>query len=270
MTKRKIEYPLNVLVVGFGFVGKAYAIYLRERGHVVDVLTDGDKTGTLALDYGFDKPYPNQEYEACIIAIPTPTVNDKIDLSCLKKVINTVTSDYHVKRIFLKSTIIPGTTDSFQSKFKDVEFYFYPEFLESSNPLAGVFNQKIKVFGHGFWTQQKKDWIESFFGFKASFTDTVTAETLKYVHNLWLCSNISFWNSMKKLNPNADFDFVLSECHKSDYFGRHPWIVGSAFDGHCLPKDLSAFIGFSKNGVFKDFLKQVVKVNDEMKKKESK
>ena len=72
---------MDVLCVGFGYVGKAYALLLRESGHQVDVLTAQDSTKQEAENYGY--PYPlieGKKYDACVIAVPTPTKSDGQDL----------------------------------------------------------------------------------------------------------------------------------------------------------------------------------------------
>ena len=265
---------MNVLCIGFGYVGKAYALLLRELGHQVDVLTAPDSTKQEADDYGY--PYPlveGKEYDACVIAVPTPTKTDGQDLSIIKTVLGMVNSRYKANNIIIKSTILPSEITKIEKQHKKAGqgFYLYPEFLEAHNPIGGVFNQTCCVFGKtGNWTINQKLLMGVLFGFdikKVSFTNLETASMLKYVHNIWLSCNISFWNSMINCTKqlDVDFDLILKETHKSKYFGTHPWHIGTGYGGECLPKDIKAFIcSVNRGSKFLEFIKWIDTVNNNL------
>ena len=266
---------MNVLCVGFGFVGKAYALFLRELGHTVYVLTGKDKTRDEAIGYGFkDASVCGLSFDVAVIAVPTPTINGHQDLSIIKQVLTTLKTGYDVKNIVIKSTVIPKSLCKLEEEYTvpGQGFYMYPEFLEAQNPIGGVFNQKCCAFGKtGDWTPKEKDFVFKLFGLKendVTFTSLETACILKYVHNIWLSCNVSFWNAMKRcVNENIDFDSVLKETHKSEYFGRHPWHIGTAYGGACLPKDIKAFLSsVNSDSVFKRFIKAIDDVNEDVKK----
>ena len=266
---------MDVLCIGFGYVGKAYALLLRELGHQVDVLTAPDSTKQEADDYGY--PYPlveGKEYDACVIAVPTPTKPDGQDLSIIKTVLDIANSRYKVNNIIIKSTILPTEIVKMEKKYKKAGqgFYLYPEFLEAHNPIGGVFNQTCCVFGKtGNWTINQKLLMGVLFGFdikKVSFTNLETASMLKYVHNIWLSCNVSFWNAMSRcINlQTIDYNLVLDETHKSKYFGIHPWHIGTSYGGECLPKDIKAFVSsIEGDGVFRKFIQVIDDVNEEVK-----
>ena len=66
---------------------------------------------------------------------------------------------------------------------------------------------------------------------------------------------------------NVDYNLVLDETHKSKYFGIHPWHIGTAYGGECLPKDIKAFVSSIKGeSVFKKFIKAIDEVNEKVKK----
>ena len=266
---------MDVLCVGFGYVGKAYALLLRELGHSVDVLTAPDKTEQEAEEYGY--PYPTDDgkkYDACVIAVPTPTKTDGQDLSIIKTVLDDVNNRYRIRNIIIKSTILPSEISKIEKTYKKKrqEFYLYPEFLEAHNPIGGVFNQTCCVFGKtGKWTDNQKIFVsELLFGLKGknvSFTNLETASMLKYVHNIWLSCNISFWNSMMRCTRqlDIDYDLILEETHKSKYFGIHPWHIGTGYGGACLPKDIKAFISsIDKGSKFLEFIKWIDIVNNNL------
>ncbi len=264
---------MKVLSIGFGFIGKAYSLYLTELGHEVYVLTKKDKSYDEARKYNFKEPKRGTSFDAIVIAVPTPTVNGNFVYSILNDAVQSAVNTYNSKNIIIKSTILPGTTSTYAKENPTKEFYFYPEFLEAKNPIGGVFNQKIKVFGNDSWTEEKAKFIENLFKLNdVARIDTITAETLKYWHNIWLAANISLWNSfVRTADKKVDSNFILQQIHKSEYFGTHPWKIGEYFDGVCLPKDLGAYISSLKeDSTFKDFLKAVEMVNNhverEMKK----
>ena len=268
---------MDVLCVGFGFVGKAYALFLKELGHNVCVLTANDKTKDEAKGYGFSEPMEIIDFgfDVAVIAVPTPTINNKQDLSILSSILNEINKKYTIKNIVIKSTVLPGEIIKLEKKYKNKyqNFYFYPEFLEAKNPIGGVFNQTCCVFGKtGNWLQEEKWFLSQLFGIeleKITFTNLTTACMLKYIHNMWLSCNISFWNSMIRCTKlhNVDYDLVLKETHKSKYFGPHPWHIGTAYGGECLPKDIKAFVSsIESNGVFKKFIQVIDEVNEEVKK----
>jgi nucleotide sugar dehydrogenase len=259
---------MKLLSIGFGFVGKAYSIFLRESGHDVSVLTKKDQTYEEARNYNFREPLDGETFDAAIIAVPTPTNNGISDISIVEEAIEIATKKYHAKNIIIKSTVPPGSTRSFASKNPGYEFYFYPEFLEAKNPIGMVFNQKIMVFGNDKWTPEKKQFTGNLFRFREpALTDFETAETLKYIHNIWLACNISLWNSViRTCSQSVDYEFLLSQIHQSEYFGTHPWKIGEAFGGYCLPKDLEAYIAQIKgNNAYKVFIKAIKDVNEAVK-----
>jgi len=267
---------MNILCVGFGFVGKAYALLLRELGHSVYTITGEDNTRYEARGYGFrdGKGYMDIAYDAAIIAVPTPTDDGIQNLSIIRDVLINIQKTYQVKNIIMKSTIIPTSLSDLEAEFKKPGqgFYMYPEFLEASNPIGGVFNQKCCAFGKtGEWTDYEKYFVSDLFGLSLNsitFTNLETACILKYAHNLWLSCNVSFWNAISRcINEDIDFDSVLKETHKSEYFGRHPWHIGTAYGGACLPKDIKAFLSsVNKDSVFKKFIKAIDDVNEDVKK----
>ena len=269
---------MKVLCVGFGFVGKAYALLLRELGHTVYVQTGVDKTYDEAKDYGF-LMHSNltDDFDAVCIAVPTPTINGKQDTRILEDVLWKVKSCFHVKNIFIKSTVVPATLKEFEKKYKkhNQHFYMYPEFLEAQNPIGGVFNQKCCAFGKtGEWKKSEKRFISMLFGLsqeRITFTTLETASILKYIHNMWLSCNVSFWNAIKRCTnlKDIDFDLVLAETHKSEYFGKHPWHIGTAYGGACLPKDIKAFLdSVEKDSVYKKFIKAIDEVNESVRRNE--
>jgi UDPglucose 6-dehydrogenase len=270
----------KVLVAGFGFVGKAYAQYMREIGQDVTVYAKPEET-ELIQSYGFKLPKDGEKFDCGIICLPTPTINGKCSTAIVEDVLtNKLQQKYDIDMYLLKSTVEIGTTRKLEEKIKK-QVVFYPEFLEARTPLGGVLNQKMAVFGSNTLLSEdkQKQLLSVAFGQDTKprdteifFTDSETAESIKLIHNMWLACNISFWNSIvhnsQIVNKKVNIQTALEAIHCSPYFGKHPWAVGKAYGGACLPKDIQGFIGASdpkKDGVFLDFLKKIEEVNQNVK-----
>lgn len=263
---------MNVLCVGFGYVGKAYAMLLRELHHEVDVVTALDDTFNDAVKYNFRATtfMPSGNFEAAIIAVPTPNIDGKQDLSILTSVLQDIQENKKIPNIIIKSTVLPMEILKLEeeSKLPNQRFILYPEFLEAKNPIGGAFNQSCKVFGKsGKWGAEDKKFVAKLFGFEIkelAFTNLATASMLKYIHNMWLSCNVSFWNAMMRCGqPDVDYDLILRETHKSKYFGTHPWHIGTAYGGTCLPKDIKAFVNsITDANAYLNFLADIDEVNE--------
>ena len=100
-------------------------------------------------------------------------------------------------------------------------------------------------------------------------TDLKTAELLKYASNCCLASRISYWNELFFIcqKSGIDSNFVAKIVGMDKRIGKYGTIHGSAFGGKCLPKDLEAFVTFSKEiGHEPELLIAVHKINERMKK----
>lgn len=275
---------MNVRCYGFGFVGKAYAMLIREQGHSVQVKTADDDTRWEAISKGFGgftnlymMSLVGADYDAIVISVPTPTIKNKQDLKVLESILKEIKENHETPYIIIKSTVLPSNITELEKKYrkKGQKFILYPEFLEAKNPIGGVFNQTCCVFGkRDAWSPKEKEFLSALLGLtipKMTFTNLATASMLKYIHNMWLSCNLSFWNSVMRATKrhDIDYDLVLKETHKSSYFGRHPWAIGTAYGGTCLPKDIKAFVSsIKKDGKFKKFIQMIDDVNEEVLKNE--
>ena len=120
--------------IGQGWIGKNYADDFERRGFEV-------------VRYGLEDPYIHNgekiaECDIVFIAVPTPTTpqgfNDSILRSAVKKV-------GLGKIAVIKSTILPGTTQSIQIANHDVNVFHSPEFLteatadyDAANPIRNI------------------------------------------------------------------------------------------------------------------------------------
>ncbi|MCK5027249.1 MAG: hypothetical protein KAS07_02425, partial [Candidatus Pacebacteria bacterium] len=114
---KKTKIP-KIGFIGQGWIGKNYADDFKNRGYSV-------------VRYAKEKPYDinKDKIAKCdivFIAVPTPTTPEGFDDSTLRKVIKLVGKG---KTAVIKSTVLPGTTESIQKENPNIFIFHSPEFL---------------------------------------------------------------------------------------------------------------------------------------------
>ena len=104
--------------VGQGWIGKNLADHYAERGFTCV---------RYALTPEFEKnKFAIAECDIVFIAVPTPTIPTGFDDSILRSVMGLIGRG---KIAVIKSTVLPGTTDSIQKENPDIRVFHVPEFL---------------------------------------------------------------------------------------------------------------------------------------------
>lgn len=96
------------------------------------------------------------------------------------------------------------------------------------------------------------------------FSNISTAEVIKYAANAFLSAKISFINMVADFcrAVGADVNQVAQGLGYDPRISPHFLRAGIGFGGHCLPKDLRAFIHLGeKNGLDFSFLVEVERIN---------
>ncbi len=249
-----MEKP-NIGIIGKGFVGSAVQHgFSASVGCNADVrVYDKDPSRSL---HSLDETVNNSEF--IFISVPTPSKKDgSIDLKILDNVLQDISNVCNNKNgIFLiRSTIIPGTTRNFQSKFNNLRLVFNPEFLTERSANFDFINQSRYVFG-GDKADTKKvsDLFKWRFGNSISVleTDYESAELIKYMANTFFATKISFLNDMKLLSDEcgANWEDVVDGFVRDGRIGHSHlnvpgWDGKYGFGGSCFPKDIQAIISFA-------------------------
>lgn len=284
----KIQIGQKISIVGSGVVGQATGIGLAHHGNNV-VFNDTNMKKILNLKskgYKATKDFFETVYNSDIvfICVPTPTTNGQIDLSFVKSTIKELgkalkkVSKYRV--LVFRSTILPQTTRKFiiprlekksgQKAGKDFGVCMNPEFLRERNPLEDFLHPARIIIGE--LDRKSGDILESlYYPFNCPIirTNLDTAEMIKYTSNLFLASKISFFNEFymtcTKLGINSQ---TVSEATSLDpRIGKYGIYGGKPFGGTCFPKDLAAFLAFTKsNGLSSRILNATDQVNKEIAK----
>jgi UDPglucose 6-dehydrogenase len=280
MTKEKIS------VIGSGWVGKAIGKGFAKLGYEVIFYDIVDKK---LPNFTTDINYAIQNSDISFICVPTPTINEEIDLSYVKEASKNIgkaltsKKSYHV--VVVKSTVVPSTTEKVViptlerfsgKKAGEIGVCMNPEFLtEIENTWSDNKDYKRDFFTEdriviGEYDKKSGDVLEELYTplKKTIFrTDLRTAEMIKYASNCMLATKISYWNEIflicAEMGVNSQIVADIAALDKR--IGKYGSVHGKAFGGKCLSKDLKAFISFIKKYREERLLKVVDDINEEMK-----
>ena len=193
--------------------------------------------------------------ECAFVCVPAATLSDRSqDLSAIEQILEKLPN--RLIPVFLKSTVLPGTTDMLSEKYH-LTIYHMPEFLTERTRDADFKVHDILV-GCAWHESQEKmfqtDFIRAIFPGKRIIPVTNTeAELVKYAHNCFGAVKVNYFNMIYELCQALDCDYenvrrgvLLSGLIES----THTEVPGPdgkfGFGGKCLPKDLKAMIGLTR------------------------
>ena len=239
---------MNIGIIGQGFVGNAIYQKFKKYYNVLTFDLDESKSNST-------KDEVMTQSEVVFVCLPTPMNQDG---SCNTDIVEGVIADLNNNYngiVVIKSTIPPGTTDRLNSKYKNVDIVFNPEFLTEANAVDDFENQTRIVLGGSSKSTTKLKRIYSSIFRKTSKiikTDAQTAELVKYVTNCFLATKVSFANEIYQLcgGLGLDYDKVIEYATYDERLGLSHWGVPGpdgdfGFGGHCFPKDLQAVISIT-------------------------
>lgn len=306
---------MKVAIVGTGYVGLVTGISLAVLGNRVSCI-DTDKNKVLMINRaqspfyepGMDKYLKKVlkskslistddlekavlESDITIIAVGTPTVNEKIDLTFIEKASEQIgkalakTKKYHV--VAVKSTVLPGVTENTvkpilekysNKKVGEFGLCMTPEFLREGCAMEDALNPDRIVIGC-IDEKSGKEFakIYSKFSCPKIFTNLWTAELTKYAANSLFATLISFSNEIARIaesTKKVDIVDVWKGVHLdkrlSPMMGKvriKPGVLnyifsGCGFGGSCFPKDVKALASFA-NEIKTDasLIKSVININ---------
>jgi UDPglucose 6-dehydrogenase len=277
---------MDLAIIGSGVVGSATGIGFASKGHNV-LFHDIDENRLSMLKMNGHKITGDvgeavQNSEVLFVCVPTPTVDGRVDVSYLcdsaKSIGEGLKKAKNFPVVVFRSTAPPQTTrlqlvpilEKYSGLKAGVDFgvCMNPEFLREKTPLEDFLNPERIVIGE--LEEDSGDVLEEVYSsFKCPVirTSLDTAEMIKYASNLFLASKISFFNEIHMICGELGIDSkIVSESVSLDRrIGKYGVYGGKPFSGMCFPKDLAAFISFSKSkGINPKLLEAVAEINKQI------
>lgn len=295
---------MKISVIGCGYVGTITGSCLADLGHEI-ILVDFDQRKIDAINASTSPIYEpgldellqkNHERisatkdlkkavldtDISFICVGTPSKDDgSIDLGYVESVSKEIGCALRNKDSFhtvvVKSTVFPGTSDNLvahnieQESGKKLHADFgivsNPEFLREGVAIDDFFNTDRIILGvSDTKSRQIIEELYSSFDCPKYFTDTKTAEMVKYVSNAFLATKISFANEIGNLCKQIGIDSrdVFNGVGLDKRINPAFFNSGIGFGGSCFPKDVMALIRGAEEqfGEQTGLLKSVITVND--------
>lgn len=234
--------------IGQGFIGKNYADDFENRGYTV-------------VRYARNPKFARnrerlKECDIVFIAVPTPSTPDGFDYSIVEAVLPLVGEG---KTAVIKSTILPGTTETLQKKFPDLFVFHSPEFLREANAAYDAAHPDRNIIGMPRDTAEYQRRAKTVLAVlpHAPFERVMhvrDAELVKYGSNCFLYFKVIFVNLLYDLAAAGGLDWKsvrdaiaadprigvshMEPIHASGHAQDKP---GRGAGGHCFIKDFAAF-----------------------------
>ena len=239
----------NIGIIGCGVIGSALKKWLEENTAHKIYVSDPPK--------GY-----NDDMSVCdvfFIQIHIPTEQDGTqNLSVLESIIANLPD----KPIFIRTTILPGTSDKLSKKLNH-HVYFMPEFLTERTSVNDfkiqpmVFTAETKILKDVF---PNKKYVEM---------SSLEAEITKYAHNVFGALKVTYFNAVYDYCSKfgADYNKVHEGCLLSGYINdTHTQVPGPdgkfGYGGKCFPKDVNALTKATEGYLLHDLLVPVAQLND--------
>lgn len=235
---------MKIIIAGFGYVGKAvHSVFTKKHNVViVDPQVNNDTV----------KNHLNAD--GVIICVPTPLEQDgHYSLEAIKNVLDTVPEKMPV---LIKSTIRPDDVDILSNLYPNLKITYNPEFLRANTAMEDYVHQSYTIIGgydpDKFWQKLLLVTLPN-----CSAVHTCSAKEsaiIKQTTNAFLSLKNSFFNQIYDIcsQSNTNFNLIRDLLILDRRIGKEHTVVPGydnqrGFGGHCLPKDTSAFLSYSKS-----------------------
>jgi len=297
---------MKIAMVGIGYVGLTVGTCLAELGNdVICVDIDENKVNGLnngkipiyepglddmlkrnfkekRISFTADVKQAIQDSDVIFIAVGTPPGKDhRADLSFVREVAKSIGKYMNNYKVIVdKSTVPVGTAQMVaelirnnQSEPIEFDVVSNPEFLREGEAIndfmvpdrvvIGADSEKARKIMEGIYkgiTRTNKPIM---------FTDTKSAEIIKYASNAMLATRISFMNEIARLceKSGGDVKEVAKGMGLDSRIGPRFLQAGVGYGGSCFPKDVKALAQTMNHHEVESKILQVVEdVNKEQKK----
>lgn len=226
---------IQVGIIGCGFVGGALKRWIEEHNPSLKILISDPYKGFNDDLSGAD---------IFFISIHLPTESDGMqDLTTIKEIISKLPD----KPIFIRTTILPGTSKALSEEFNR-SVYFMPEFLTERTAYQDFCSQPM------IFTGEKELLTKIFLNKKYIEMTSLEAEITKYTHNVFGALKVTYFNGIYNLceKMEANYRKVQEGILLSGYINApHTQVPGPdgkfGYGGKCFPKDVNSFANMCKD-----------------------
>jgi GDP-mannose 6-dehydrogenase len=275
----KTENPIQIAVLGLGYVGCVTAACLASLGHRVlgidrderkvhqvrngrapfyepgleELVRDNVAAGRLAASSAADGI---GAADVALVCVGTPSEkNGNLGLVQLRRAVEEIAARLPQRSkpliVAIRSTVFPGTCEELvQPAFANhagVRIVSNPEFLREGSAVHDFFDPSLMVVGSD--SPEAARAVAALYapiGIEPCLVSLRTAEMIKYACNAFHAVKISFANEVGALCEKLDMDAheVMTTLCADVKLNLSPAYLkpGFAFGGSCLPKDLRALV----------------------------
>lgn len=291
------------MIVGVGYVGLTIGVGMAELGHEIICYDKNTKKilnlnqrklpifeegmeelfekNKKSISFTDDLSTSIQEVSVLFLTIGTPSLkNGAVDTRDLFQAVEQIGYSLATPILIVnKCTVPPGTTDKIREMLqkiideKNLDFHcrvvFNPEFLHEGKALQDFFHPDRVIVG----TDEPNELPElnEIFSFYITnhisvlYTDTRTAELLKYVNNAVAAMKISFINEIANICEREQVNvWELVKLLTYDKRVSPQYLSpGIGFGGSCLPKDIRALEWMAQNvNVHLTMINKIIEANE--------
>jgi len=246
----EINTKLNVGIIGCGIIGDALRRWISDHNPDCNILiSDPPK--------GINEDISKADIFFISIHIPTEPDNTQ-NLVTLKVVIKSLPD----KPIFIRTTLVPGTTDMLKKKYNR-NIYFMPEFLRERTAYEDFCTQAVVFCGEIELLKR------IFIGKDYLVMSSLEAEISKYAHNVFCSLKVTYFNGIFELaeRNNCEYEKIRKGLLVSGNINeRHTVVPGYdgqfGYGGKCFPKDVNEFMQFTDGSMFGEMIKMISAHNE--------
>lgn len=266
-----MTHDSRVVVIGLGFVGQANAVVLSRMGYEVwgkdlrevdNIYATDDFNKVKIFKDASDLPFKPEDGLPVMVCVNALNFEHGQDLKSAQSALAEARK-ITLGAVVLRTTLLPENLTAL-----DFDIYL-PEFLHERLALEevqfpdmlviGYKNAKAKVLLPKFI----KDWhayVKTNLAGKFYEGNPEECAYIKYLMNIWNALRIGFVNeygdAIIKEGLTTNHEKVIDFVMERTFYLRY----GKAFGGHCLPKDLEAFV---KSHIDAKILKSLLESNKE-------
>ena len=269
---------MNIGIIGYGVVGGATGKVLSKCHNIFPY--DRFKS---PYNSNFNLSKIVQECNIIFICVPTPMKpSGEMDYHAIHDSILELIKEYDKQKIdpsqtiiIIRSTAVSGTTNELALKYP-FKFAFNPEFLTEKNAMQDMEKTDRVVIGTNDEETKNKilDVYKPLFpNARYICVSSKEAETIKYVANVFLASQIGIANEIYHICKalNVDYNIVKESILLDSRIGKNINVPGHdgdfGFGGKCFPKDLNALIYLAREHHYRPhLLEEVWRLNEKVRK----